>query len=240
MTPVDDVPAHNQAPGQDPGSKPAPPRATLPAEASAAAAGPARTSSASSRVWYRPLTMADIPAVSALHAGCFGPGRFARAAYRVREGTPQISPHCRGAFRDGSLLAALRMTEIAIGESGPHLLLGPLAVARDVQGQGFGKALVADAITAARTGPASTSGRSAISPAPGAITDAAALVRPTTFGIVLLVGDLPYYGRFGFKPVPPGQIVFPGPVNPSRILAVECHPGALAGAVGMVRGLCGT
>ncbi|NJM55098.1 MAG: N-acetyltransferase [Verrucomicrobiae bacterium] len=156
-----------------------------------------------------------MPAVSSLHASAFGPGRFARAAYRVREGTPAISPHCRGAFRDGRLLAALRMTEIAIGESRPHLLLGPLAVARDVQGQGFGKALVADAITAARTGSTPAG----------------------PFGIVLLVGDMPYYGRFGFKLVPPGQITFPGPVNPARILAVECHSGALEGAVGLVRGV---
>lgn len=239
MTPVDEVPAHNQAPGQDPSSKPAPPKAPVPEEASAAEVGTAWTAAASSRVWYRPLTMADIPAVSALHAVCFGPGRFARAAYRVREGTPQVSPHCRGAFRDGRLLATLRMTEIAIGESGPHLLLGPLAVARDVQGQGFGKALVADAITAARTGVASTANKSAASPDSGAMNAAAALDRPAAFGIVLLVGDLPYYGRFGFKPVPPGQIAFPGPVNPARVLAVECHPGALAEAAGMVKGLCG-
>ena len=171
------------------------------------------------RVWYRPLVPSDLSAVSALHASAFGPGRFARAAYRVREGTPPISPYCRGAFRDGRLLAALRMTVIAIGDNRPHLLLGPLAVAADVQGQGFGKALIADAITSSRTG-----------------TTQMGSLQESRFGIVLLVGDMPYYGRFGFKPVPSGQITFPGPVNPSRILAIECHPGALARAVGLVRG----
>ncbi len=45
--------------------------------------------------------------------------------------------------------------------------------------------------------------------------------------LVVLVGDEPYYGRFGFKPVPPGAITLPGPVNPLRLLAVELAPGAL-------------
>ena len=180
------------------------------AETELAAGTSGASVNAPGRVWYRPLTAADLPAVSALHAAAFGPGRFARAAYRVREGTAPISRFCRGAFRDGQLLAALRMTEIAIGDSRPHLLLGPLAVARDVQGQGFGKALVAEAVTTARHG---------------------------GFGLVLLVGDVPYYGRFGFKQVPPGQIVFPGPVNSARILAVEAMPGALAAATGLVAGV---
>ncbi len=161
------------------------------------------------RVWYRPLQATDLPAVMQLHAAAFGPGRFARAAYRVREGTPAISRYCRGAFRDGAMLAALRMTVIKIGSTGPHLLLGPLAVDRHLQGQGFGKALVAEAITAARHG---------------------------GMGIVLLVGDMPYYGRFGFKAVAPGQILFPGPVNPARVLALEVTSGALSTSAGLVMG----
>ena len=53
-------------------------------------------------------------------------------------------------------------------------------------------------------------------------------------GVVVLVGDKPYYGRFGFEPVPPGQIAFPGPVNPARILARETTPGALQSARGLI------
>ena len=53
-------------------------------------------------------------------------------------------------------------------------------------------------------------------------------------GLVVLVGDDPYYGRFGFKPVPFGQIVFPGPVNPARILACELLDRALSGYRGLI------
>jgi predicted N-acetyltransferase YhbS len=155
----------------------------------------------------RPLVEADLSAVRALHDDVFGPGRFARTAYRVREGTADISPFCLGAFAGPDLVAALRMTEIAIGRSRPDLLLGPLAVARAHAGQGFGKALVADGLKAAE--------RAGI-------------------GVVVLVGDLGYYQRFGFAPVPSAQIIFPGPVDPRRILAVELRPGALVSARGLV------
>ena len=54
--------------------------------------------------------------------------------------------------------------------------------------------------------------------------------------IVLLVGDMPYYGRFGFKPVPPGRIILPGPVDPARLLALELMPSMLEAASGRVEG----
>jgi predicted N-acetyltransferase YhbS len=159
----------------------------------------------------RPVTPEDLPAISALHAEVFGPGRFTRTAYRVREaggsGTPPFSRFCRVAVSCGRLLAAVRLTEITIGATGGALLLGPLAVRPDVAGQGFGRALVADALDEAR--------RAGI-------------------GLVVLVGDEPYYARFGFKRVPAGHILFPGPVNPARILAVELAPDALASFRGMV------
>jgi predicted N-acetyltransferase YhbS len=157
----------------------------------------------------RALVPADLPAAGALHEIVFGPGRFARTAYRVREGTPPITPFCRGAFAGTQLIACLRLTQVAIGESRPHLLLGPLAVTPQFAGQGYGKALVSEALADARA---------------------------AGIGVVVLVGDLPYYGRFGFGMVQPGQIVFPGPVNPMRILAVELRTGAMAEARGMVSG----
>lgn len=157
----------------------------------------------------RPVTPADLPAISALHAEVFGPGRFARAAYRVREatGTPDISPFCRLAMLGERIVAAVRLTEITIGGQGKALLLGPLVVAGDVAGQGFGRALVAEALAAAKE----------------------AGIR-----LVVLVGDEPYYARLGFKPVPPGRIRLPGPVNPARILAAELAADALADYKGAV------
>lgn len=153
------------------------------------------------------VTPADLPAISDLHARVFGPGRFARTAYRVREGTPQISPYCRAAFLGSRLIAAVRFTEIAIGGKPGALLLGPLVVDQEFAGQGFGKALVAQGLEHAKA---------------------------SGISLVVLVGDMPYYGRFGFKPMPLGQILFPGPVNPARILAVELQEGAMTGARGLV------
>jgi predicted N-acetyltransferase YhbS len=159
----------------------------------------------------RPVTPADIPAIAALHAEAFGPGRFARTAYRVREGrtagASPISPYCRLAMIGERLVAAVQLTEITIGGKGGALLLGPLVVAADVTGQGFGRALVAEALEAATAGG----------------------VR-----LVILIGDEPYYGRFGFKPVPPGRITLPGPANPARILAAELKAGALADFQGLI------
>jgi predicted N-acetyltransferase YhbS len=158
-------------------------------------------------VHTRNLTLDDRPLVAKLHAHVFGPGRFARSAYRIREAAPPLSPYCSGAFADDQLIASVQMTPILIGGNGPFLLLGPLAVDPAFAGQGYGKTLVAQALDAARA---------------------------NTIGCVILIGDVPYYGRFGFKPVRPGSITLPGPVNPARILAVELIPGALANAVGAI------
>jgi predicted N-acetyltransferase YhbS len=155
----------------------------------------------------RSLTPADLPAVTRLHAKVFGPGRFTRTAYRVREGTPPISPYCRAALLGDRLIAVVRFTPIFIGRMEGALLLGPLAVDPDFAGQGFGKRLIGEAMERAK--------------ADG--------VR-----LVVLVGDEPYYGRFGFRPVPPGQIVLPGPVDPGRLLAAELEAGALDTFNGLV------
>ena len=159
------------------------------------------------RVENRAVTNDDLAALTALQAHVFGPGRFARTAYRVREGTPAISPYCRAAFSTNGLVASLRMTRIAIGGQGPHLLLGPLAVDPRFTGLGHGRSLIAEAL---------------------------ALARHDGIGLVVLVGDLPYYERFGFQPVPPGQITLPGPVDPARILVCELTLGAASTARGVL------
>jgi len=158
-------------------------------------------------VLNRPLTPDDLPRVLRLHATVFGPGRFTRTAYRVREGTAPVSPYCRAAFLGERMIAAVRFTPITIGGVGGALLLGPLAVDPEFAGKGYGRTLIGQSIEAAK----------------------AAGVR-----LVVLVGDEPYYGRFGFRVAPPGQIVLPGPVSPARILAAELSPDALSAYRGLV------
>jgi predicted N-acetyltransferase YhbS len=154
-----------------------------------------------------PVLAGDMPSIRDLSARVFGPGRFVRTAYRVREGTSEFSPWCRVARCDGRIIAALRMTEITIGGEAGALLLGPLAVEPALAGKGHGRRLIAESIDAARK---------------------------SGFRLVLLVGDLPYYGRLGFVATSPGQIEMPGPVDPARLLAVELQPGALARFAGPV------
>ncbi len=149
----------------------------------------------------------DLPQISALHARVFGPGRFARTAYRVREGVQLISPYCRKALHRGQLVAAIRYTGVRIGAEPRALMLGPLAVEPFLAGQGVGRRLIAESLEAAKA---------------------------EGIRLVILVGDLPYYGRFGFFRIPPGQIRLPGPVEPERMLAAELVPGALTSFSGLV------
>jgi predicted N-acetyltransferase YhbS len=149
----------------------------------------------------------DLAEISRLHARVFGPGRFARSAYRVREGKGHLSRYCLVAHLGGELVASLRMTEITIGGRPGAALLGPVAVDPEHRGIGLGTKLMSEALAAARAGGTS---------------------------LVVLVGDDPYYGRFGFKVVPAGQIAFPGPVNPARVLAHELRDGAIAEYRGLI------
>ncbi len=153
--------------------------------------------------------LSDEPALSALSAQAFGPGRFARSAYRIREGIPPIAPLCLTAWREGALVGGIRFTAIAVGGTEGGLLLGPLVVDPTHSGQGIGRALIAAGLEGAKT---------------------------QGFAFVLLVGDMPYYGRFGFAPVPPGQMSLPGPVDLARVLALEIKPGALGEMRGSVNG----
>ena len=161
----------------------------------------------------RPAGPEDEAAIAALHARAMGPGRFARTAYRVREGAPAgFSPFCRVSVLGGRLIAAVRFTEIAIGAKGNALLLGPLAVEPSLANRGYGRGLAALALEEARA---------------------------AGVALVVLVGDEPYYARLGFRRIPRGQILMPGPVDPDRLLAAELQPGALAGYAGPVRAASG-
>ena len=155
-----------------------------------------------------PETPADAEAIERLNERVFGPGRFARTAYRLRETTP---PDFSLSFiaRVGSLLVgANSMTPIFIGDS-PALLLGPLIVEPVFRSQGIGEALVTRSLEAAKAAGAR---------------------------LVILVGDEPYYGRMGFQRTPPGRLQMPGPVDPARLLYCELVTGAFDGVRGRVRG----
>lgn len=160
------------------------------------------------KLTIRPEAAEDADAIERLHERVFGPGRFAKTAYRVRE---QAAHRLCASFtaRVGTLLVgSVWLTPIRIGEN-RALLLGPLTVEPAFRERGIGQALVARALAEA-----------------GASGER----------LVLLVGDEPYYGKAGFARVPPGRVVMPGPVDPERLLVAELVPGAFAGVGGRVRG----
>jgi predicted N-acetyltransferase YhbS len=156
----------------------------------------------------RPETKDDAEAIERLHERTFGPGRYAKTAYRLRE---QVAHRLDLSFtaRIGTLLVgSVRLSSVRIGES-KALLLGPLTVEPAFRERGVGQALIARALK-----------------------DAAARGER----LVILVGDEPYYGRSGFRSVPRDRVVMPGPVDPDRLLVAELVPGAFDGVSGRVRG----
>lgn len=153
-------------------------------------------------------TPADAEAIERLNERVFGPGRFARTAYRLRETTAHDLKLSFVARVGTLLVGASRMTPIVIGKT-PALLLGPLIVEPVFRSQGIGEALIMRSLEAAK----------------------AAGVK-----LSILVGDEPYYARVGFKRTPPGRLQFPGPVDPARLLYCEIVPGAFEGVSGLVRG----
>lgn len=151
-------------------------------------------------VTYLPETPAHDLEIDDINAEAFGPGRFTRAAYKIREGGPHDRSLSFVAMHAGQVIASVRMTPIAAGE-GRAQMLGPLAVRPDFKNLGIGRKLVAMALAAAAK---------AAEPA------------------VILVGDEPYYGPLGFARIPRGQIEMPRPVDLNRLLAHEIVPGAVA------------
>jgi predicted N-acetyltransferase YhbS len=159
----------------------------------------------------QPETPDDAGAIQRLNERVFGPGRFARTAYRIREST-EPDPRLSFVARVGTLLvAANAMTPIVIGKTAA-LLLGPLIVEPVFRSQGIGEALVMRSLAEAKA---------------------------AAWKLVILVGDESYYARMGFNPVPVGRIVLPGPVDPARLLYCELEPNALEAAEGEARGMIG-
>ncbi len=154
-----------------------------------------------------PETAGDATAIERLHERTFGPGRYARSAYRIREGRGHLLELSFTARIGTLMIGSVRLTPVYIGPA-PALLLGPLTVEPPFRSRGVGSVLIKKALVEAKA---------------------------KGHKLVLLVGDEPYYSKSGFKRIPKGQVTMPGPVDPSRMLVVELAPGAFDGVAGMIR-----
>jgi predicted N-acetyltransferase YhbS len=154
-----------------------------------------------------PEIEADSLAIERLHERTFGPGRYAKSAYRLREGIAHV-PDLSFTARIGTLLVgSVRLSPIRIGEA-KALLLGPLTVEPPFRERGIGHALIARALAEAKN---------------------------RGHQLVVLVGDEPYYEKAGFKRIPKGRATMPGPADPARLLVCELADGAFDGVSGPIR-----
>lgn len=153
----------------------------------------------------RPEKAEDWWEVEALFDLCFAPGREVLSSYRLRDGVAPVVELSRVARdENGILAAAIRFWPVRVGGQ-PALLLGPVAVHPTHQGEGLGGVLIRQSLSDARD---------------------------LGWHRMLLVGDAPYYGRFGFIRL--SGVIMPPPTNPDRVLGVELIPGAWAGVEGPV------
>ncbi len=149
----------------------------------------------------------DLQDVSKLCDLTFGPGRFARTAFRLREAYQGTEDFGLCIKNGDFLVGSITFTPVYIGNQDKALLLGPLAVHPKFAGRGCGIRLIEEGLR---------------------------LAASKGYTFVILVGDLTYYERFGFKPVERGSVIFPGPVDQSRVLAKELQTGVLENYNGIV------
>src|ERR1700758_2962072 len=150
--------------------------------------------------------VSDVVAREALLDACFGENCHARTCQRLRDGRAPAEGLALSAVARGTLIGTVRLWHVSAGGI-PVLILGPLAVYNAYRTLGGGAALMAHALAAARA-----RGHRA----------------------VLLLGDAPYYARFGFSAEKTGALALPGEFEPERLLALELEDGALDGAWGMI------
>jgi hypothetical protein len=148
----------------------------------------------------------DVVAREALLDACFGDNRHTRTCQRLRDGRAPAEGLAFSAVARGRLVGTLRLWHVSAGGI-PALVLGPLAVGSAYRKLGVGTALMDHALAAARA-----RGHRA----------------------VLLLGDAPYYARFGFSAEKTGELTLPGSFERERLLALELEAGALDGAWGMI------
>src|ERR687894_2703023 len=162
---------------------------------------------ATAMITIREETFHDVDAREALLDACFGPARFQKTCERLREGRMPAEGLSLVIDRDGEVIGTVRLWHISAGPNRPALILGPIAIDPSVQGLGLGAKLMREA-----------------------------LARAAALGhrAVLLVGDAPYYARFGFSAESTDALWLPGPYERERFLGLELQAGALAGARGLV------
>lgn len=153
-------------------------------------------------------TVEDVASREALLDLCLGEDRRLKASERLREGRlPADSLAFSAHGPDGRLVGTVRLWNVSAGPGKPALMLGPLAVHPWFRASGLGAELMRTAIEAARE---------------------------TGHRAVVLVGDAPYYGRFGFSAEKTGELWMPGPYDRNRLLALELSKGALDSARGLI------
>ena len=148
----------------------------------------------------------DVVAREALLDACFGANRHARTCQRLRDGRAPAEGLAFAAVTEGRLVGTLRLWHVSAGGA-PALMLGPLAVDPICRELGVGAALMNHALLAAKA---------------------------RGHGAVILLGDAPYYARFGFSTLKTGELSLPGPFERDRLLGLELREGALDGAWGMI------
>jgi len=148
----------------------------------------------------------DVAAREALLDACFGANRHTRTCQRLRDGRAPAEGLAFSVVRRGRLVGTVRLWHVSAGGV-PALVLGPLAVDASCRALGIGAALMNHALAAAKA---------------------------RGHGAVILLGDAPYYARFGFAALGTGELSLPGPFERDRLLGLELREGALAGAWGMI------
>lgn len=147
-----------------------------------------------------PEQLEHADAIEALVDLDFGPERFRLTSYRLRDGLDPVPGLGLVVVLDDTLVGTLRFWPVSIAGTLPALLLGPLAIHPDRQGQGIGRALMSEGLDRARA---------------------------QGWQAVVLVGDAPYYTRFGFRRDLAKNLTLPGPVDPERFLGLDLTPGVL-------------
>ncbi|RDI57105.1 GNAT family N-acetyltransferase [Microvirga subterranea] len=158
-------------------------------------------------ITIREESFRDVEAREALLDACFGPERFQKTCERLREGRLPAEGLSLVVEQYGNIIGTVRLWHVSAGPNRPALMLGPIAVDPSRQGLGVGGKLMREALRRA-----ADRGHKA----------------------VLLVGDAPYYERFGFTTATTQALWMPGPYERGRFLALELEAGALDGARGLV------
>ena len=149
----------------------------------------------------------DGVAIERLHERTFGPGRYAKTAYRLREQVEHLRELSFTARIGTLLIGSVWLSPIRIGEA-KALLLGPVTIEPAFRDRGVGQALIERALKEAKD---------------------------KGHRLVVLVGDETYYEKCGFKRIPRGRAIMPGPVDPARLLLAELVEGAFDGVSGQIR-----